>query len=66
MSTVRRTPAPPPGDLQDMPKFPKNAKKELRNTQLRKNLRHATTTIREKRSKVVAELPHWEQLRQAG
>ncbi len=66
MSAARRTPAPPPGDLQDMPKFPKNAARELRNTQLRKNLRHATTTIREKRANVVAELPHWEQLRRAG
>ena len=66
MTADRRTPAPPAGDLRDMPKFPKNAKKELKNTQLRKNLRHATTTIREKRARVVEELPHWEQLREAG
>lgn len=62
----RRTPAPPPVTLIGMPKFPKNAKKELRNEQLRNNLRHATTTIREKRVRVVEELPHWEQLRLAG
>ena len=62
----RRTPAPPPVTLIGMPKFPKNAKKELGNAQLRANLRHATTTIRTKRARVVEELPHWEQLRLAG
>ncbi|MCW3156426.1 LutB/LldF family L-lactate oxidation iron-sulfur protein [Micropruina sonneratiae] len=62
----RRTPAPPPVTLIGMPKFPKNAKKELGNAQLRSNLRHATTTIRNKRARVVQELPHWEQLRLAG
>ena len=62
----RRTPAPPPVTLIGMPKFPKNAKKELANSQLRTNLRHATTTIRNKRVKVVQELPHWEDLRLAG
>ena len=62
----RRTPAPPPVTLIGMPKFPKNAKKELANEQLRNNLRHATTTIRNKRARVVQELPHWEDLRLAG
>ncbi|HVK44496.1 MAG TPA: LutB/LldF family L-lactate oxidation iron-sulfur protein [Micropruina sp.] len=62
----RRTPAPPPVTLIGMPKFSKNAKKELGNAQLRSNLRHATTTIRDKRVRVVSELPHWENLRLAG
>ncbi|RYG24888.1 lactate utilization protein [bacterium] len=33
---------------------------------MRRNLRHATTTIREKRLRAVAELPDWEALRIAG
>jgi L-lactate dehydrogenase complex protein LldF len=33
---------------------------------LRRNLGHATSTIRRKRADVVAELPDWEQLRDAG
>jgi L-lactate dehydrogenase complex protein LldF len=33
---------------------------------MRRNLRHATTTIRDKRARVVAELPQWEELRVAG
>jgi L-lactate dehydrogenase complex protein LldF len=35
-------------------------------TQLRRNLGKATTTIRAKRASVVAELPDWEELRAAG
>lgn len=46
--------------------FPKLAKAELGNTQLRANLARATTTIREKRLRVVKELPDWEELRSAG
>ena len=46
----RRTPAPPPGTYLGMPKFQKNAKEQLANEQLRKNLRHATGTIRAKRA----------------
>jgi L-lactate dehydrogenase complex protein LldF len=38
----------------------------LADTQLRRNLGKATTTIRAKRAQVVAELPDWEQLREAG
>jgi L-lactate dehydrogenase complex protein LldF len=49
-----------------MPKFPKAAAKALANTQQRRNLAHATGVIRGKRAKVVAEVPHWEQLRLAG
>ncbi|WP_347352358.1 LutB/LldF family L-lactate oxidation iron-sulfur protein [Intrasporangium sp.] len=49
-----------------MPKFPEAAKAELANTQQRRNLRHATHTIRAKRAKVVAEVPEWEHLRHVG
>jgi L-lactate dehydrogenase complex protein LldF len=46
--------------------FPDAARVELRNAQLRANLRNATDTIRDKRARVVEELPDWEELREAG
>src|SRR5919201_685919 len=46
--------------------FPANAREALADSQLRHNLRHATSTIREKRAAVVAELPDWAELREAG
>jgi L-lactate dehydrogenase complex protein LldF len=46
--------------------FPAAAREELANPQLRANLRAATDTIRAKRAAVVAELPDWEELREAG
>ena len=49
-----------------MTSFPKAARKGLADEQLRGNLEHATRAIREKRSRVVAELPDWEALRRAG
>jgi L-lactate dehydrogenase complex protein LldF len=49
-----------------MPKFPSAAQAALANTQQRRNLRHATHTIRAKRARVVAEVPEWEALRVAG
>jgi L-lactate dehydrogenase complex protein LldF len=48
------------------PGFPQAAKVTLADTQLRRNLGKATTTIRDKRARVVAELPDWEALRAAG
>ena len=48
------------------PTFPKAAHDALQDTQLRRNLKHATTTIRDKRLKAVAELDDWETLRLAG
>jgi L-lactate dehydrogenase complex protein LldF len=48
------------------PTFPKAAKTALKDTQLRRNLRNATTTIRGRRARVVEELPDWEELRLAG
>ena len=46
--------------------FPEAARRELANPQLRRNLGHATRTIREKRARAVAELDNWQQLRDAG
>jgi L-lactate dehydrogenase complex protein LldF len=46
--------------------FPAAAREALGDAQLRHNLRHATTTIRAKRNAVVAELPDWAELREAG
>ncbi len=50
----------------DDPPFPANAREAVNDAQLRRNLRRATTTIRERRANVVAEMPDWEQLRAAG
>jgi L-lactate dehydrogenase complex protein LldF len=49
-----------------MPAFPTAARAALADSQLRNNLAHATSTIRAKRAKVVAEVDDWEQLRLAG
>jgi L-lactate dehydrogenase complex protein LldF len=46
--------------------FPTAARRELANPQLRANLRNATDTIRDKRERAVAEVPDWEELREAG
>ncbi len=46
--------------------FPAAASKTLGDTQLRRNLRKATTHIRAKRAEVVEELPDWAELRSAG
>jgi L-lactate dehydrogenase complex protein LldF len=46
--------------------FPAAARRSLADTQLRANLARATSTIRDKRARVVGELPDWEQLRSAG
>ena len=48
------------------PAFPVAARAALANSQLRSNLRHATTTIRDKRLVVTGELDDWERLRDAG
>jgi L-lactate dehydrogenase complex protein LldF len=50
----------------DDPPFPKNAKRAVSDAQLRRNIRHATAIIRERRAKTVEELPDWQQLRAAG
>jgi L-lactate dehydrogenase complex protein LldF len=48
------------------PDFANNAKGAVENSQLRRNLRKATATIRERRAGLVAETPDWQQLRAAG
>ncbi len=48
-----------------MPSFPEAAKPAVADSQLRRNLTHATHTIRAKRAGAVAELDDWERLRQA-
>jgi len=49
-----------------MPAFPAAARAALADSQLRRNLTHATHTIRDRRARVVGEVPDWEDLRQAG
>jgi L-lactate dehydrogenase complex protein LldF len=48
------------------PGFPENARKAVEDSQLRRNLRKATGTIRERRAGLVAETPDWQELRHAG
>jgi L-lactate dehydrogenase complex protein LldF len=68
MSTFLGIPTAPRGvgHLRGAEPFPVAARRALANTQLRRNLGKATTTIRAKRAAVVAELPDWEELREAG
>lgn len=54
------------GNLRGDEPFPAAARTALANSQLRLNLQHATTTIREKSGRVIAELPDWQELRDAG
>ena len=62
-SPVGREPLP---TFAGTPPFPEAARTALADEQLRRNLRHATTTIRTKRGRAVAERPDWEALRLAG
>ena len=54
------------GGIKPAKPFREAAKGTLADAQMRRNLRHATTTIREKRQRAVSELPDWEALRVAG
>ncbi len=54
------------GHLRGAEPFPVAARRALADSQLRRNLAKATGTIRAKRAAVVAELPDWEELREAG
>ncbi|HLH47543.1 MAG TPA: hypothetical protein VKV25_10305, partial [Acidimicrobiales bacterium] len=58
--------ASPGGQLRQTEPFADAARRALADTQLRANLRRATTTIRTKRAGAVAEVPDWEALREAG
>jgi L-lactate dehydrogenase complex protein LldF len=53
-------------DPKTSPAFPIAARAMLGDTQLRKNVRHATEVIQAKRACVVAEMPDWQQLRESG
>jgi len=46
--------------------FPMAAKAAMSDGQMRKNVRHATEVIQAKRARVVAEMPDWQELREAG
>jgi L-lactate dehydrogenase complex protein LldF len=53
------------GEAAHAPAFPKAAKRLLENAQLRRNVRRATDTVGAKRTKVVAEMADWQELRAA-
>ncbi|MBV8220075.1 MAG: iron-sulfur cluster-binding protein [Solirubrobacterales bacterium] len=55
-----------PGERWPGPDFPANAKRAVDDSQLRRNVRKATATIRERRAGLVAETPDWQALREAG
>ncbi|MFE0915283.1 (4Fe-4S)-binding protein, partial [Streptomyces sp. NPDC058812] len=54
------------GTYLGMPAFPEAARAAVHDPTLRRNLRHATHTIRDKRAAAVAELDDWAALREAG
>ncbi|MBP2454689.1 LutB/LldF family L-lactate oxidation iron-sulfur protein [Mycolicibacterium lutetiense] len=64
MTTFLGTPGV--GNLRGDEPFPKAARTALADSQLRRNIGHATHTIRTKRLAAVAECDDWEQLRAAG
>lgn len=66
LGVPRRHHGPEQSPLRGTEKFPKAAHRELQNAQLRRNLAHATSTIRAKRALVVKEMPDWEALRDSG
>ena len=57
---------PGSGNLRGDEPFPTAARRALRDTQMRRNVGHATHTIRTKRLGAVSECPDWEELREAG
>ena len=57
---------PPTPTFLGMPAFPVAARAALADQQLRDNLGRATTTIRDKRLRAIAEMPDWAELRHAG
>ncbi|GGJ56017.1 LutB/LldF family L-lactate oxidation iron-sulfur protein [Deinococcus roseus] len=52
------------GGIHPQKTFVDAAHDTLSNTQMRRNLRHVTTAIRDKRSRVVSEVENWEELRE--
>ena len=57
---------PGSGNLRGDEPFPEAARRALRDTQMRRNVGHATHTIRTKRLGAVGECADWEELREAG
>ena len=57
---------PGSGNLRGDEPFPTAARRALRDTQMRRNVGHATHTIRTKRLGAVGECADWEELREAG
>ena len=53
-------------DPDSSPAFETTARHYVNDSRLRRNIGHAAATIRRKREGVVAELPEWEQLKEAG
>jgi L-lactate dehydrogenase complex protein LldF len=53
-------------DPKTAPKFQVAAKTLMGDSQLRKNVKHATKVIQTKRARVVDEMPDWQQLRESG
>src|SRR5438445_393271 len=53
-------------DPRTAPAFPMAARAAMGDTQLRKNVRHATEVIQAKRARVVGEMPDWQEQREAG
>ena len=53
-------------DPKTAPAFQVAARSLLRDSQLRKNVRHATNVIQAKRARVVDEMPDWQELRESG
>ena len=69
MTTFLGMPATAPrgvGHLRGDEPCPAAARAALAHPPLRRNLGHATTTIRAKSGRVIAELPDWQELRTAG
>ncbi|ORA32663.1 LutB/LldF family L-lactate oxidation iron-sulfur protein [Mycobacterium aquaticum] len=64
MTTFLGTPGV--GNLRGDESFPKAARAALANSQLRRNIGHATHTIRAKRLGAIRECADWEELRAAG
>ncbi|GGR03285.1 lactate utilization protein B [Deinococcus ruber] len=54
------------GGLHPSQPFPDAARETLADAQMRRNLRHAAGTIREKRLRAVAEVANWEDIRTQG
>ncbi len=53
-------------DPRTAPTFPMAARTLMGDSQLRKNVRHATDVIQNKRGMVVGEMPDWQDLRETG